>query len=153
MTMLELAGGVLLVAPLLVLAGWLVWRSGGPRPADQPAADSEAPESRTPPPPPASANRPGRPVAREPELSQGLSVARTFVTFLSMVLLACPGGPLLFMGFLGVSGQLSDTSERENLVSGLFFLAFGLLSVTPIVLCWFLWMPLRGSNTDRGVGD
>jgi hypothetical protein len=147
---LELVGGVILVAPLLMLAGWLLWRSGGPRPADKPKDGREEPEPRHRPVVPAGV--PVRPMVRGPELSPLWSIARALVTVLSVVLFVCPGVPSLFFGYLGVSGQLSDTSDRENLGLGLVLLVLGLLAVTPGVLCLFLWKQPRGSGPGAGGG-
>lgn len=40
------------------------------------------------------------------------------------------GVPYLFFGLLGVTGRLSDTSERENLQQGLVFFGLAVAALT-----------------------
>jgi uncharacterized membrane protein len=53
------------------------------------------------------------------------------------------GVPCLLLGLAGLSGRLSDTSERENVQQGMVFIAIGLATLLPLILSF-----LVSSKTD-----
>ena len=62
---------------------------------------------------------------------------------LLLVLLAV-GLPCFFLGMLGVSGHLSDTSDRENVQSGLLFLS---IAVGILMACVLSFTCLKHDKT------
>jgi hypothetical protein len=74
---------------------------------------------------------------------------RVVLTTLSILVFLFLGVPCLFAGALGVMGVLADTSYGENLQAGIVLLGLGLLGVTPLVLCVFLWRPRASPEQGR----
>ena len=71
---------------------------------------------------------------------------RAVLTILSILFLGLPG---LFGGALGVMGVAADKSFGGNLQAGLVYLGLGVLGVTPLVLCAFLWRPRASPERGR----
>jgi hypothetical protein len=71
---------------------------------------------------------------------------RFAIRAVSLFLFSILSLPCLFFGWLGLAGQLSDTSLRENVEQGLTFLGLWFLTLLPALLTLVSWKGVyRGS--------